>query len=312
MALDKKNEKCNIRFMRPRQIDDEKLVGMEIVEEIIKSVLHTGFVEGSLPLSLLIVAGSGTGKSKTINQFKSDGIHIQNDLTTFDLLGLFSKDEADVIHHIIVPDLNLPLSHRSTVSKLMIATLLGSTSERIKIFVTKKGGERVEHRHRAIGLISAITPTVFDKNARKFAELGFIRRMPPIFYEPGERTVNLILKFIERDKVSFLQLPEKDVQAEPDKPIAVEIPRKFNEAIRKTGLVFAAHLNNIIQQPTWRHDKMTKSTETPLTPISPNLYLRSLVRGHALLCGRKVVRPTDIHFLDEFVSFTDRARPRSI
>jgi len=188
-----------------------------VVEEIIKSVLFTAFVEHAIPLSLLIVAGSGTGKSKTINQFKSDGIHIQNDLTTFDLIGLFTKDQADIIHHIIVPDLNLPLSHRSTVSKLMIATLLGSTSERIKIFTTQKGGERVEHAHRAIGLISAITPTVFDKNVRKFSELGFVRRMPPIFYEPGEKTINTILKFIEKDKISLLQLPDANIQKEPEK-----------------------------------------------------------------------------------------------
>lgn len=298
--------------MSPHQIVDEKLIGMNVVEEIIKSVLFTAFVEHAIPLSLLIVAGSGTGKSKTINQFKSDGIHIQNDLTTFDLIGLFTKDQADIIHHIIVPDLNLPLSHRSTVSKLMIATLLGSTSERIKIFTTQKGGERVEHAHRAIGLISAITPTVFDKNVRKFSELGFVRRMPPIFYEPGEKTINTILKFIEKDKISLLQLPDANIQKEPEKQVNVLIPARFNKEIRGLGLLFSAHLNAIIQRPFWHKDKTIRSNEIPLTPISPNLYLRNLVRGHALLCNRKEIRPTDMHFLEEFVKFTDSGSPRSI
>jgi hypothetical protein len=298
--------------MLPTQIKDEKLIGMHVVEEIIKSVLFTAFVEHAIPLSILIVAGSGAGKSKTINQFKGDGIHIQNDLTTFDLIGLFTKDKDDQIHHIIVPDLNLPLSHKSSVSKLMIATLLGSTSERIKMFTTVKGGERVEHAHRAIGLISAITPTVFDKNVRKFSELGFVRRMPPIFFQPGEKTINTVLKFIERDKISLLQLPDANVQKEPNKQIGILIPCRFNKDIRNLGLLFAAHLNAIIQRPSWHKDKMIKSTEIALTPISPNLYLRNLVRGHALLCGRKEVRPTDIHFLGEFVAFTDSACPRSI
>ena len=194
----------------------------------------------------------------------------------------------------------------------MIATLLGSTSERIKIFTTQKGGERVEHGHRAIGLISAITPTVFDKNVRKFSELGFVRRMPPIFYQPGEKTISTILKFIERDKISLLQLPDADIQKEPESQINVNIPARFNKDIRNLGLLFSAHLNAIIQRPSWHKDKMIKSTEIALTPISPNLYLRNLVRGHALLCNRKEIRPTDIHFLEEFVSFTDSGTPRSI
>jgi len=302
--------------MPPKQIEREKLVGMDTVEEIIKSVLHTAFVAGSLPLSLLIVAGSGTGKSKTVNQFKGSGIHIQNDLTTFDLMGLFSKDVDDIVHHIIVPDLNLPLSHRATVSKLMIATLLGSTSERIKIFVTRKGGEREEFRHRAIGLISAITPSIFDKNVKKFSELGFVRRMPPIFYEPGEKTINLIMKYIEKDRVSLMQLPEHVIEKEEKKEgqpqVRVGIHPRFNKEIRSLAMLFAAHLNAIIQKPHWYKEKMIKSSEPALSPVSPNLYLRSLARGHAILCGRTEIRPTDLHFLEEFVLFTDSGKPRSI
>lgn len=293
---------------------DEKLIGMGLVEEVIQSVLHTAYIQHSIPLSLLLVAPSGTGKSKSIKQFVSDGIHVQNDLTTFDLNRICESDKDDLVHHIIIPDLNLPLSHRSSVAKLMIATLLGTTSERTKIHISRKDGEHVV-THRSMGLISSITPTIFWKNARKFSELGFVRRMPSIFFEQSETTVELILDSIEKDKISFLQLQETRVAQNGNGSIpmqSVEIPRRFNKDIRNCSKIFTLHLNLVIQKPYFFRDKSVPSKEKSLTPISPSLYLRSLLRGHALLRKRKEVINSDIEFLSKFLTLTDCNNPRAL
>lgn len=293
---------------------DEKLIGMGLIEETIQTVLYTAYIERSIPLSILLVAPSGTGKSKSIKQFVADGIHVQNDLTTFDLNHICESDKDDAIHHIVVPDLNLPLSHRASVAKLMIATLLGATSERTKIYVQRKDG-RHEITHRSMGLISSITPTIFWKNARKFSELGFVRRMPSIFFNQGDETVDLILRSIEKGKVSFLQLEEKKIAQNGNGSLpaqAVLIPTKLNRDIRMFSKVFTAHLNAVIQKPYYYKDKVIPSKESSLTPISPNLYLRSLLRGHALLRKRNEVTKNDLDFISKFLTLTDCNNPRSL
>lgn len=292
---------------------NEKLIGMQAVQEIIQSVLQTAFVENSLPLSILIVAPSGTAKSKNIKQFNGDGIHFQNDLTTFDLNEIFHKDEKQLIHHIVIPDLNLPLSHRASVSKLMIATLLGSTSETIKVYIARKNG-REEIRHQAMGLISAITPGVFWKNVNRFAELGFIRRMPPIFYELGENLVDIIMDKIDNDEVSFMQLKETMIAKESEvrEKIRIDIPKQFNKEIKATSELFAAHLNTMIQRPSIYKGRVIPSKEPALAPISPHLYLRSLIRGHARLRNRTKISLDDVTFIKRFVSFTNSGNPKSL
>lgn len=196
----------------------------------------------------------------------------------------------------------------------MIASLLGATSERIKIYVSRKDG-RHEHNHRAMGLISSITPTIFWKNAQKFSELGFVRRMPPVFYTQSESTVQKILSFIEKEKVSFEQLKER--QAMPTEisgePRRVHFPEKYNRDLRKDSVLFTERLNAVIQRPRIeKNGNRKKSSESALTAISPNLYLRTLARGHALLSKNGEVKDSDMEFIGEFLTLTDSNNPRAL
>lgn len=291
---------------------DERMIGMDFVEDLIYTVLSTAWSKKDVPLSLLIVAPSGAGKSKTIKQFVGDGIHFQNDLTTFDLNHICETDEEkQVIHHIVIPDLNLPLSHRPSVAKLMIATLLGLTSENTKMYVSRKDG-RHEIHHRPMGLISAITPDIFWKNARKFSELGFLRRMPPVFYEQGDITIEKIITQIQRNTITFAQLKERSILEKKEGAIKAVIPKAFNGTFEEKAVLFTTQLNGISVNPVSPEIKNGRRGKGQLTKVSPLIYLRCLAVGHATSKGRTVVNETDIKFIGKFLEFTDCNNPKRI
>src|SRR5579859_6826455 len=101
------------------------LIGTQLVEEIILTAIHTGHIEGAIPVSLMLVGPSGAGKSKMLLKFSGNMLHRSDDITSSGLQDIVKEDEKEqAITHIVLPDFNAPLSHKASTSTLLVANLL--------------------------------------------------------------------------------------------------------------------------------------------------------------------------------------------
>lgn len=286
----------------------EKLINMESVEEIVEAVLFSSLVKGAVPLSVVLVAESGAAKSKLINKYQGKTIRTQDDLHTLDIHDILRKDGPEGhLRHIIIPDLNLPLSHKPQVARLTLATLLGPTSASSK-FIFRIGNETRDVIHGPIGIVTACTPDIFSANSRKFASIGLIRRVPPIFYTMGSETVKRVRREEYDGTVTLQSLNEFVIKKR--KPIAVKLPERYRETFETQADLFTSYLNVHVMKPRFHAGYVTPPDEKArLTEIAPQLYLQILAQAHAVRDRRNVVGDIDVEFVKRFVRFTNSSMP---
>src|SRR4029077_18522366 len=131
------------------------LVGMETLQEIIETVLFTPAIFDCVPISIILVGPPGTGKSKIILQFSAPSLMKTNDVTSAGLADIVGDDKDNNVRHVIVPDFNIVVSHKSSTSNLTIASLLTLMSE--GILRIDDGRRKKELVHSPLGIITAMT-----------------------------------------------------------------------------------------------------------------------------------------------------------
>jgi hypothetical protein len=249
----------------------ESLYQMNMLMDFMSLLIWTGQLENERPVSAIVVAPAGSGKTTTLESLKCEQTAFVGDLTARPLAGLLNNEK---LTHILLGDMLSLFGHKSSTVKLTLRLVSQMTGE--KILHNPWTGEGITPR--MLGLITAIPPEDFKKQKKHITEGGFASRFIVAKYSYRPSTVAAIHRFIAHDGYSveskkfFIKDPGKWKVEIPDK-LAEQI-KDFGVQLRQDPLGFRAH----------RH-------------------LRTLVKAHARRSARPICNETDFKVVQTYCEF---------
>lgn len=245
------------------------MIKIEILKDLIKTILYTGYIEGEKPLSVMFVGKVGSGKSEIINQFKlNDNIAYFSDLTYMGLIKLLSDNPN--IKHIAIPDfLKITMKKKSTMDNVVSAfnSLMEEGLEKISMMGVEK-----DFKGKQCGIITATTKASFSQHENIWKSMGFLSRMLIISFDYKDETINEIFEYIFNSE--YLKDSKKEKIALPFKDYEVKITNKLAKALKE-------------DKTNFRRQKQ----------------LQVLAKARALMNGRFEVNEQDVKEINDFKKF---------
>jgi hypothetical protein len=210
--------------------------GLLPVKHCIEAALFSSYVKGVEPLSLLIIAPVGSGKTEQLKAYAvNKGVAFYNDFTAYGLYTLLSQIQAGLIRHVLVGDFVRLLARGKAVVREIITTLNALIEEGIQnvetFFVRFHSPNPVK-----AGVIATLTTDEWRLRRKQWMRYGFLSRALPISYalapEDTLRGERMIYEGREAFKPIELKLPGEAVD------IAIPEPRK--RELKRIGRVLAA------------------------------------------------------------------------
>lgn len=288
--------------------DHPHLIGLEPVLEIVKVSLFTPFIESANPVAIMLIAPSGGGKTAVLKRYTGDHIHQTNDLTTSGLWQVMRNDKEEKITHICLEDFNPVLSHKSSVSNLTIASLLSVMAD--GMMRVDDGRETKELKHKPIGVVTGVTPEMFQQNLDKWHSLGLVRRFLPICFGYTQETISKAQEHIKKGKVKAKPLPPITLT-----PLQVQssplIESKFADQIEMQSVFLGANLgvNAVVTKGNNNEWERKFVSGKAVLPMAPHIILRTMAQARALMNRRPKVDDSDISFIKMLVSFSNPMEP---
>jgi len=244
------------------------MIKIEILKDLIKTILFTGYVENEKPISVMFVGKVGSGKSEIINTFKlNDNIAYFTDLTYMGLIQLL-KDNPN-LKHIAIPDfLKITMKKKSTMDNVTSAfnALMEEGLDKISMM-----GMQHDFKGINVGIITATTKGSFAQHTNKWKAMGFLSRMLIISYDYKDDTIKDIFEYIFNRR--YLT----------DKKEKISLPFKKLEVILT--------------------DKQARQLKDKDTDFRRQKQLQTLVMARALMNDRTEVNDQDIKDINNFKKF---------
>lgn len=202
----------------------------------VELALYSSYVKPYDPLSLLIIAPIGSGKTELLKAYSANrGVALFNDFTAYGLYALLSQVQAGLVKHVLVADL-IRLTMRSPAVWHQILLTLNALIE--------EGVQRVETFHVRFqspqpvkaGVIAALTTDEWKARRKQWIQYGFLSRAVPVSYHlapedllRGEEAVYKAGRAFEPIRLDL-----------PDKPVNVVVPEKRKDELKRLGRIIAA------------------------------------------------------------------------
>ena len=283
------------------------LAGLRPLEELLHGIIGTAFVSGYIPVSCILVAASGAGKSRTLIRFDTDDrdyIIRADDLTSSGLFDILVTDKENKLKYILIPDFNPVLSHKASVTSLLIANLLSVTQDgTVRI---ADGRQQKECKHNPMGILTSCTFDVFARHSRRWHELGITRRIVPLHYTYCLQTIRAAQKLIRDGRITNRI---QSIVLDAYTPNRVGISQRHSLEIESLSERLALNLGQYVM--------LKKGIRTPqqglaLLPMAPHIVLAAVAKGNALRFKRRQVNQQDIDLATDFVAFTDMVNRRQL
>src|SRR6267142_2562543 len=266
-----------------------------------------------IPISILLVSQSGAGKSMLLNAYGNvPGVHRTDSFSASGIYTLCRDDPKNEIRHILVSDLNIPLSRKSSTVTMLIGTLIGLMTEgMVRIDDGRMEGKHIPHR--PIGLLTAMTIEEFARNAKLMHRVGLIRRLIPIFFEYKTSSEMDILRYYSQAgpnvkteiEIQLSRLRIKD-GIEPS-PATVNWPNDLKHSVIPAGQRLA---ENLSYMPSISKKGVRKIVVGPrIVPISPQQTIQKLCEARAFLDGRGSIKKSDLKFAEGICDFAQYGKP---
>lgn len=192
---------------------------LQPIQEILERIIASGFVKNAKPLSGIVVAQVGAGKTVSVTQFvKNDNVLGLSDLTPYGLTKLLSEIKQKGVKHIIIFDLVEPMSR----SRSVVNNLIGFLNSLIEegIFRISTGFIEIKEPIR-LGLITTTTRNELMDKRRGWLSIGFISRMLPISFAYSKVDVIQILEKIakaEIEDIAYVKMKKrsKNIKTNPE------------------------------------------------------------------------------------------------
>lgn len=176
------------------------MIKVEDIKKIVKLTLLSGSLVNTKPLSLLLVADAGLGKTEMIQSYKSKKFLFMSDLSYMGLVEELEKNKK--IRHLIIPDF-IKITHkkRSTSDNLTsFLTLLVEEGAEIIHLGSYRCDLRVKKKPRNIGLITATTRKSFEQKRKDWGNIGFLSRMIVCSYSYSKKTTKEVFDYINSEQ----------------------------------------------------------------------------------------------------------------
>lgn len=250
------------------------MIGLESVIQLVTAVLWSGQVEGERPLSMILVAPPGTGKTSVLEMLTCQSSHFFSDFTSREI-GSALKNNQELTHFLLGDFLAL-FGHAKGTVKLSINLLARLTGDTIR--QQPWSGEEI--RPRKMGFITAIPPD--DLNKREIRSHirggGFASRFIIAKYTYSQQTIERVHKFIREGK--YRNAKPFEVQMKPGK-LLVEVPKEISTQI----------------------DMLARSLKTDPIGFRAHHHLRTLACSVARRSSRNVVTAADYEEVLQFADF---------
>ncbi|MEM5867222.1 MAG: hypothetical protein QXG39_04815 [Candidatus Aenigmatarchaeota archaeon] len=247
---------------------DEKT---KVITEILKRVVASGFVKNAYPLSAILIAPVGAGKTTQLKKIAfNKNILALSDVTPYGLSKLLPEIKARDVRHLIIFDLVEPFSRSRTIVNNLIGFLNSLIEE--GIFRIQTAFIEIKEPIK-LGLITSTTEKEFLDKRRGWLGIGFISRMLPISFSYTNTDVIKILEDLANQKY-------QDIKYETLKLKEKEI--KENPAINQKLIPYAQSI-----------DKKLPEIALPFRRLQ---QLKILLMANALLNDRKEVTEEDFEF----------------
>lgn len=277
---------------------------LDSLHDLLLTILYTASVQDSVPISAILVADSGTAKSKMLKRLAGESLHHTDSFSSQGLFQLMQTDHENKINWIILPDLNPTLSRQqktvtATVSNLLTLTMDGTCR-------VDDGRQEKMLKHRPIGLLSAVTPDIYQTQTKKWFSLGLTRRILPIFYTYTAETTRKLLDIVQDGKITSSDFSEETISFNgKHKPAISKEEGKYIEGL-------AVRLSINMGKSKFSEKGKTKWYIKTIVPISPTVILRTLAQSNAIRRNSGKVDVPDLDFLSRFLDFTDPMNPKQI
>ena len=241
-------------------------------------------------------------------QWEAPWIHVTNDFTTAGLFELLEKDKEGRIRTVILPDFNLPLSHRASVTNLTIANMLSLMTE--GVVRIDDGRNQKEIKHPPINFITGVTPDMYLINFRRWSSLGMLRRFLLINYDYSFETRLEGRKIIRMEKATSAFLGKINLQP---KQVLTTIPirSEIDIKIEQIAVQLATHLGVKLIRDYKTHT-IKWNALNPALEFSPIVVMRTMARAHAITRDSLKVSEQDVDFLIDLLKFTNPQSPEKV
>jgi hypothetical protein len=282
------------------------------IEEIINCAIASARLS-RIPLSVILVSLSGAGKSLLLNAYTGiPGIHRTDSFTASGIYTLCRDDNKNQLRHILVSDLNIPLSRKSSTVTMLIGTLIGLMSEgMVRVDDGRIDGKALPHN--PVGLLSAMTIDEFTRQSRLMHRVGLIRRLMPIFYEYKTTSEMDILKYYAENGHHIndtfrVQLSELRMTKDHDeKTIVIKWPQNLKQTVIPLGMKLAENLRYMPSTNVNGKRKIVQGSR--IMPVSTQITIQKLCEARAFLNQRGTVNESDITFAGNVCDFTQYGKP---
>lgn len=233
-------------------------------------------LEGEQPVSVVMLADSGSGKSGILRKLECPITHFLTDMTTRDLSLVMADPKKRII---LLSDMQSIFSHKSTVSTMTTQALRNLLEE--GIFNDPFSGTKVNRR---FGMLTAIPPNEYNQFSEMFQSGGLNTRFLIFEYRYHPSTIEKIHSAIEKNKS-----PKEKAVALPEdgEYIRVTLPAKVAADCRRLA--------------------MTLKRENEMG-IRLHHQIRRLVMGNAARFGRTVATKKDMEKIAKFSAFLTENR----
>lgn len=280
------------------------LFHVEAVTEVIETVLYTSCIRDENPVSIIIVGPSGVSKSMMLARYQSDALRHTDSISSQGLYDISIRDQKNEIKFLLMPDMNPTLSRKPATVQSTIANLLSFTADgTVRI---DDGRTAKECKHAPVGLVTAATDDIYNRQAKKWFALGLRRRIIPIFFKYTMETTRKLQALVREDKIH--STPPPPLKIKLSQKARPGISREMNAMIEGLSLRFSMLLGKL-----YSHERDVKKWYVrDVVPVSPQITLGNLCRAHALKNNRAMASNEDYNFLCRFLDFCDPEHPKEI
>lgn len=268
----------------------ESLIGVQLIRELVETIILTGRVKGIEPVSLMLIADPEHGKTSVVLSKDCEGVVVLSDVTGKGIQNLCQMKPE--ITHFVINDLTAVTAKKHNVSEFTMSMLMAMTEEGIRATAYPNGVQQFDSGKRGV-IVCATTQGATDGRTW-WVKSGFASRLLPFCFTHSTQLTLKIKSAIDtgrfdgcwrRDEKQREQFPI------PKATIEVGISNAMAEEIGRIADFRATQLGE--KGYRRRHQ------------------YRGLARGHALLRSWKkpAVNDKDIDFLRRVDPYVNYAAP---
>lgn len=252
------------------------MIGTKDLEILLEDVLISGSLADERPVSLIMIAPPGMGKSDMVLQYRqSEGVVATTETTFFALMTMHGQAmQQGKLHHIIVPDLG-PIINKPREGALRELSQFGAlVAEGLINWRSARGAFAVGNQPVRCGIIFCITPYSYREKLAMLTDEGFLSRFLIASFALHDDLVSHIHDQISAGSVNAHL--ETKLLAQWKEKQSVSIAPRIDRFLRSSGII----------------EQVRDLSDT--AGFRTHHHLRTLLKANALRRGRHEVGRDDI------------------